>query len=598
MTCAKSFWAATAQFSTADRCPAPSIDLARLETLELAGLTHHLPSTNASQGNDMHKHLNAPMTAARHAAQSRKLLTFAFCIMGATLAHSGPIVHVAQGELMGISQDGVDQFRGIPYAQAPVGDLRWVAPKPPSAWTGQRDASRFGAACPQAAEPFADTGGTSEDCLTLNVYVPQSKSTKPRPVLLWIHGSGTVLGSGRQYDAHRLAQTMQAVVVTMNFRLGALGYLWTSGLAADRKGSNFSLQDQQAGMRWVQENIAQFQGDPKRVTIAGESIGATSVSMHLVSPTASGLFHRAIMASGVEPPGVPTEAKAIEQGDAFALKVGCPAGPDQVACLRAKPVSDLVAASPTYADLGRDGVYWHPFVDQEVVTGDVLAQVAKGRFNRVPLMMGSTLDEGRGFTTQSFHLDGTPMTQEEYVSATAKFVAKAAQPLLTQMLYTSERLGSPALAYSQVVTDAFACLNPELARRAVGQVPAYVFEFADRTVPAVVPDPFMETGAYHGADLAYWFQTPIGGFPIHLSPAQISLSDQMQRYWKRFVDTGNPNENASANEPVWPRYNTLSAPVLTLAPDAIRTQEWGAFQRAHKCSTWSLLYTLRELGAV
>jgi para-nitrobenzyl esterase len=550
----------------------------------------------------MDKHTNTSLNAAPRAAlrhkRPHKILAFALCIAGATQAHSGPLVHLAQGDLMGISQDGVDQYRGIPYAQAPVGALRWAAPQPASPWAGQRDASRFGAACPQVPEPFADMGGNSEDCLTLNVYVPQGAPTKPRPVLLWIYGSGSVLGSGRQYDAHRLAQAMQAVVVTMNFRLGALGYLWTSGLAADRKGSNFSLQDQQAGMRWVRENIAQFQGDPKKVTIAGESIGATSVSMHLVSPTAAGLFHRAIMASGVEPPGVPTEDKAIEQGDAFALKLGCPAGPDQVACLRAKPVADLLAASPTYADLGRDGVYWHPFVDQEVVTGDVLAQVAKGRFNRVPLMMGSTLDEGRGFTTQSFHLDGTPMTQEEFVSATAKFVAKAAQPLLTQMVYTSERLGSPALAYSQVVTDAFACLNPELARRAVGQVQAYVFEFADRTVPAVVPDPFMETGAYHGADLAYWFQTPIGGYAISLSPAQIRLSDQMQRYWKRFVESGNPNEEAPANEPVWPRYNTLSTPVLTLVPDAIRTQEWGAFQRAHKCSTWSLLYALRGLGAV
>lgn len=550
----------------------------------------------------MDRHLSTSSSATGRTALARMaprwVLVLGLCALGASQAQAGPVARVAQGELNGITQDGVDQFRGIPYAQAPVGALRWVEPQPAASWAGRRDASRFGPACPQAPAPFADVAGNSEDCLTLNVYVPQGVASKPRPVLLWIHGSGAVLGSARQYDAHRLAQAMQAVVVTANFRLGALGYLWTSGLAAERKGSNFSLQDQQAAMRWVQDNIASFHGDPKKVTIAGESIGATSVSMHLVSPTAAGLFQRAIMASGVEPPGVPTEAKAIEQGDAFALKVGCPSGPGQLACLRAKPVADLVAASPTYADLGRDGVYWHPFVDQKVVTGDVLPQVAKGQFNWVPLMMGSTLDEGRGFTTLTFHLDGTPMTQDEYVSATAKFVAKAAQPLLTQVLYTSERLGSPALAYSQVVTDAFACANPELARRAAGQVPAFVFEFADRSVPAVVPDPFMETGAYHAADLAYWFQTPIGGQAMSLSPAQIRLSDQMMRYWKRFADTGNPSEGEPVGEPAWPRYNTLSTPVLTLVPDAIRTQTWGAFQRAHKCATWSLLYSLRGLGAV
>lgn len=519
----------------------------------------------------------------------------------ASHADAQPVAQVADGQLQGITANGVHQYLGIPYAQAPVGDWRWRAPRAAPAWSGRRDATRFSADCPQLPDPFAGRQPViSEDCLYLNVYVPTDAGAAahnvPKPVIVWIPGGGAVLGSGRQYDAHRMAQATGAVVVTMNYRLGALGWLWTSGMAAQAKGSNFALQDQQEALRWVQRNIAGLQGDPRRVTLAGHSVGSISAAMHLVSPTAAGLFQRVILASGLPPAGMPTSAQAAEKGDVFATKVGCPPGASQLACLRHKPMADLLAAGPGYADIGRDGLYWLNFIDGQQVIGDVAPAVAKGQFNQVPIMVGSTRDEGRGFTPLAYDLDGTPMTQDEYVSAASRTFGTQAAPLLTQLMYTSARLGGPSTAYAQLITDAwFACPSYDLARKATAHVPTFAYEFADRDAPEFVALPTMDSGAFHAADLLYWFQTPIDGAPLALNPAQHRLSDQMLRYWKRFAETGNPSASPAAGDMVWPRFNTLTTPVLTLVPDQVHLQHWGQFQRAHQCGAWSLLNGLQSL---
>lgn len=513
-------------------------------------------------------------------------------------AQQALVAHTAQGEIQGAHVAGVDQYRGIPYARPPVGELRWAAPQPPTSWSGVRDGSQFGPACPQARELIADNGPQSEDCLFLNVYVPPGASESPRPVILWVHGSGTVLGSGSYYDASKLALATDAVVVTFNYRLGAFGWLWTSGMRSEARGHNFALQDQQAAMRWVQRNIAAFQGDPKQVTLAGQSIGANSVSVHLASPTAAGLFQRALVASGVEPPGLPSSAKAAQSGDTFATKLGCPAGPDQMACLRAQSVEAVLRVSPTYADIGRIGVPWHNFLDGEMVTQDVFKAVSSKQFNQVPIMVGSTLDEGRGFIPVSWELDGSAMTEAEYKTAVSGFVGASLQPLLTGWLYPSSKFGAPNLAASQVLTDVFACQSNELARRASDHVPVYMYEFADRQAPAFYVDPFMDQGAFHASDLIYWFQTPTGGAPIALSAPQLRLSQQMQRYVKRFVHTGDPGGalGSGGADVAWPRVQGTKKPVLTLAPDATRVSDGGAFQKAHLCATWSFFIALRLMG--
>ncbi len=526
-------------------------------------------------------------------------LTWAFLGMAVAQAHASPTVHLADGDLIGMVEGGVEQYRGIRYAEAPVGALRWAAPKPTGAWTGSQDATRFGAACPQQVTPFSDNLLNSEDCLFLNVYVPEGASAAPRPVIVWIPGGGMVLGSARQYDASRLAQATQSVVVTMNYRLGALGYLWTSGLAAENKGHNFSLQDQQEAMRWVQRNIAGFQGDPARITMAGQSVGSISASYHLTSPRAAGLFHRAILASGIAPPGLLTSDKAAAVGDAFAVKMGCPAGADQLTCLRSKSPEALVQASPSYFDIAKGkGLGWSYFIDGDVITGEVLSAVSKGRFNQVPVMVGSTQDEGRGFVPATYDLDGTAMTQDEYVTAAQNFAGTAVQPLLTALMYPSGKLGGPTAAYAQMLTDGwFACPAYELAQRASSRVPVYAYEFADRSAPEFFHDPFLPSGAFHASDLLYWFQTPIAGAPLTLNAAQKRLSDDMMGFWGQFAATGRVNDNP-ASGPVWPLFSKPKAPMLTLVPDATTVQPGSGFSRAHQCTAWSLLTALKGLGGM
>ncbi len=511
-----------------------------------------------------------------------------------------PVVQTAQGAVAGVHVDGVDQYRGLPYALPPVGDRRWAPPQPPQGWSGVRDGARFGPACPQAASVLSDNGPQSEDCLLLNVYVPPGVAAQARPVLLWVHGSGMVLGSGSYYDASQLAQHTGAVVVTFNYRLGAMGWLWTSGMQLKTQGGNFALQDQQAAMRWVQRNIAAFGGDPQRVTLAGQSVGANSVSVHLASPTAKGLFQRAFLASGVEPPGLQTPAKVAAVGDAFAARAGCPVGASQLACLRSLSVADVLAVSPTYADIARTGLPWSNMVDGQVITQDVFNAVSKGQFNQVPIMVGSTLDDGRGFIPLSYELDGTAMTEAEYKVAVSGFVGAPLQPLLTGLLYPSAKYGAPNLAASQVFTDVFACQANELARRASGRVPVFQFEFADRTAPRVFDDPFMDVGAYHAADLMYWFQRPVGGAPLAFTPKQQQLSEQMVRYLKRFMHQGDPNADAStpsaSTDPRWPAYTTLDKPVFSWTAGGGQLSTGGGFARDHQCGTWGLFIALRLMG--
>lgn len=530
-----------------------------------------------------------------------RLVALALALSGPAVAWSQASrqVQVSEGAVKGVFTQGVWQYRGLPYAAPPVGALRWSPPQAPLAWSGVRDGANFGAACPQRLQPLADAGEQSEDCLFLNVYVPEGPALAPRPVIVWIPGSGQVLGSARQYDASHLAQATGAVVVTLNYRLGALGWLWTSGMAAQSRGGNFALKDQQMAMRWVQRNVAAFQGDPQRVMLAGESVGSISASLHLVSPTAQGLFQRVVLASGIAPPGLLSSDKAAALGDAYATRQGCPAGAQQLACLQALTPAQLVENSPGYADIGRTGLPWQNFVDGETIVGDVFKRVSAGQFNKVPIMVGNTLDEGRGFVPLSYDLDGTPMTEDEYTQAAKVFMGNFMQPGLTKLWYPSASYGYPGKAWAQLITDGwFACQSSELAGRAADQVPTYAYEFADRTTPTAIPSPFMEPGVQHGADLLYWFQTPLDGLPLVLNPAQTRLSDQMIGYWKSFAASGQPQVGTVAGQVSWPRYSKASTPVLSLVPEASKVMDKGAFQRQHQCSGWTLLYALRGSGAV
>src|ERR1700737_2681030 len=242
-------------------------------------------------------------------------------------AITNPVVTVHSGALRGPGVSAGYVFKGVPRATAPTGDLRWRPPAPPAAWQGVRDATQFGASCPQVPSSFSK-GPYDENCLFLNVYTPSLHGDEGdgRPVLVWIHGGGYTQGDGRGFDGTKLAQE-GVVVVTINYRLGALGFLAHPALASDPGGpaGNYGLMDQQAALRWVQRNIARFGGDPHNITIAGQSAGGVSVLPHLVSPGARRVFQRAIVESGTFALTQVSLADAEAFGEAFASNpsVGC-----------------------------------------------------------------------------------------------------------------------------------------------------------------------------------------------------------------------------------------------------------------------------------
>lgn len=316
----------------------------------------------------------------------------------------GPIVETRQGRLRGESRDGVLAFRGIPYARPPVGPRRWRAPEPPEPWAGVRDATRFGAAAPQVASPLSTLLGVeeafAEDCLFLNVWTP-SLEGGGRPVLVWIHGGSFRMGSGSWpvYDGSRLAREGDAVVVTFNYRLGALGFL---GLPESDGGElpglgNWGLLDQIAALEWVRDHAAAFGGDPRRVTAFGESAGAMSLGTLLTLPRARGLADRAILQSGAAH-NAHDAADGARVTAAFLEEVGLERA--DLARLRDLPVDAVLAAQTRVtARLARElpGLVFQPLVDGRVVPRAPIDAWRSGDAADLPILVGTNLDEWKLF---------------------------------------------------------------------------------------------------------------------------------------------------------------------------------------------------------
>src|SRR5215469_802584 len=254
----------------------------------------------------------------------------------------GPVTGTDNGPVRGLAVGAVNEFLGIPYAAPPVGALRWQPPQPAASWSGVRDATRFGPHCPQGATPFGQAS-TSEDCLYLNVFTPSHKQAGSHfPVMVWIHGGALITGESNDYDPSALVAD-GVTVVTINYRLGALGFLAHPALAdANGQSGDYGLMDQQAALRWVQRNIASFGGNPGNVTIFGESAGGLSTLSQVASPQAKGLFERAIVESGSYNLTQAPLPDAEAAGEAFAASAGCAS--QTAACLRSLPVSTILAS--------------------------------------------------------------------------------------------------------------------------------------------------------------------------------------------------------------------------------------------------------------
>ena len=493
---------------------------------------------------------------------------------------ANPIVRIDDGLIRGASATGVNSFLGLPYAAPPTGNLRWRPPQPASSWSGVRDATQFGASCPQALtrNPFLPPGTISEDCLYLNVYTPTPRSGRGRPVLVWIHGGGLVQDGGRNYDGTKLAAD-GTVVVTINYRLGALGFLAHPALASRPGGAagNYGLMDQQAALRWVQRNIAQFGGDPHNVTIAGQSAGGLSVLAQLVSPGARGLFQRAIVQSGTFALNQRPLATAEAAGQTFATAVGCP---DQsAACLRNVPVSDLVS---------KFGVEIPGVVDGSVLTQPIGTALARGQFARVPVINGITHDEellfvaGLGITVSqgtNIPLAGDPMNPANYQANIAQALGVTdTRAAAIAAEYPLSAYPSSLVAFSLLVSDAsFACPALHVDRwTAARGVPTYAYQFNDDNAPVNILG-FSLGLATHGAELPYLFDQP--NTPVTLNDAQQALAASMRTDWASFAGTGNPSSRALP----WPSFNGTR--VLSLVP--LQSQVTTDFAAAHHCSFWA-----------
>ena len=491
-------------------------------------------------------------------------------------------MHTTEGTLRGVVTSDVRTFSGIPYAAPPTGARRWRPPGRAPVWTGVRDATKPGSPCPQLdgstpGRPPKVVG--NENCLFLNVTTPAARSSGPLPVMVWIHGGGFVQGAGSDYDPTRLTTQGKVITVTLNYRLGALGYLAHPDLR-DPYAGNYALADQQAALRWVKSNIAAFGGDPANVTIFGESAGGFSVCAHLEAPGSRGLFQKAIVQSGPCGNDFVTLKEARARATKIASDLGCTT--QVLACLRAKPVMDLlpIGSDRVFTATARIGdMPWIFTAGTPALPLQPLDALRRARTARVPLIQGGTHDEMRPFVAVQFDAQGLPVTAQQYPRILVDLMGDDARAVVDR--YPLGRFATPSLALATVLSDwgrkLGACSQLPAAEAAARHMPVYEFEFAEDSEQQIVGLPL---GAAHGTDVPYLLDG-LGTPPT--TPAKQELSRGMIAYWTRFAATGDPN---GPGLPRWPAYRSGGGATLSLAsgPDGIRPVDLAT---EHDCAFWN-----------
>jgi para-nitrobenzyl esterase len=435
----------------------------------------------------------------------------------------GPVIGVAQGRVQGFVQDGVRQYRGLPFAAAPVGALRWHEPKPAAKWSGVRPGNVFGANCMQA-----------EDCLYLNVQTPANVQRGDKlPVMVWIHGGAFLFGAGSQYDGTRFAKR-GVVLVTLNYRLGRAGYFAHPALTRENpKGllGNYGMMDQIAALQWVRDNIREFGGDPKNVTIFGESAGAISVNYLMLAPQAKGLFVKALSESGFGRLDAKPLAAYETFGVNYAEKLGVH-GADAAAAkaLRAIGWSELNA---NYSPIGAPDMIL-PMADGRLITGSAAQGFAAGREAAVPYLLGGNSDEAsltrRGLNAQQRFLE-VQKDREAFLAA-----------------FDPDHGNDPARIVARMLTDgAISEPDRDLARlHAKHGNPTFVYHFSYTSAELRAS----WYGMPHGGEMAYVFDTPVNGHPFDAPGEAIAVA--ANAYWTQFAKSGDPG---AAGGPQWPRFD-------------------------------------------
>jgi para-nitrobenzyl esterase len=491
-----------------------------------------------------------------------------------------PIVTTHNGAVRGAAVSGGFAFRGLPYAAPPTGHRRWHPPQRPGSWRGVRDATHYAPSCPQTPSLFEPPGVQSENCLYLNVSTPTLRRDAKRPVLVWFHGGGFTEDGARNYVGTTLAAD-GIVVVTINYRLGALGFLAHPALASRPGGpaGNYGLMDQQAALRWVKHNIARFGGNPHNVTIAGQSAGGVSVLAQLVSRGARGLFQRAIVESGAFALHQVPLANAEAFGKTFADQVNCH---EQTArCLRHVPVDTLVDKFPAAAIPG--------VVDGKVLTESIGAALAAGHFARVPILNGVNHNEELIFVA-GLHLavsGGMFVPAPEPNAANYKRVIASVigvsktRASAIAAKYPLNAYPAPVLALSTLVSDAnFACPALQVDRwTSSRRVPTFAYQFNDDTAPQIFAGPHFPAIATHSSEIQYLFDQPNAPFAAPLNADQETLATIMRRAWSHFAAKGHPGTAAVH----WPSFNTSSDVLSLMQP---KPQLESNFASVHHCAFW------------
>jgi para-nitrobenzyl esterase len=397
--------------------------------------------------------------------------------------------------------------------------------------------------------------------------------------MVWIHGGGFVNGSGDIYYSRWLAARGHIVVVTINYRLGVLGFLAHPSLGSPGDIGNYGLADQQAALRWVHDHIADFGGDPAKVTIAGESAGGMSVCDHLVAPGSAGLFRAAIIQSA--PCQAQADLATAERISLhYAASAGCSDPATAAVCLRELPATALT--DPIwYTHIGEWDALSGPAIGTATLPVGPVAAFAAGRAAQVPVLIGTNHDEFTLFAALRYLRLGRGIRTAEYPAVLADIFGSDGRSV--QAHYPPDHYGGDvSLAYSAAVTDGtFACVADRMAGALRRRAPVYAYEFDDPHAPA--PDPLRHVpfpvGASHSLELRYLFN--VGGAPP-LDPAQRVLSDQMIRYWSQFVTKGAPE-----GQPGWPVMGGDPAPRMLLRPDGTRVIT--TFAESHQCPFWAQL---------
>jgi para-nitrobenzyl esterase len=495
-------------------------------------------------------------------------------------------VETPSGCLAGARKGAIASFKGIPFAKPPIGPLRWRLPEPAEPWTGIRDATRFAPTCPQAPTQVealmgATVGEQSEDCLYLNVWTPGCDDAR-RPVMVWIHGGAFVLGAGSHgiYNGKHLAGR-DVVVVTINYRLGAFGFLALSPATGGRAPGTGAegLADQILALDWVRRNIAAFGGDPANVTIFGESAGGMSVATLLASPPARGLFHKAIAQSGAAHIGHDGD-RAARVAHAFLEEMGL--SPDDGLKAVEAPYSAIIAAQVALlakTNAGKDtrklgALPFQPAVDGALIPARPIGPLREGEGRGVPLLTGTTREEWKLFTAADPRL--RLMSAKSFAERVERLAGAAAPAMLDA--YDD---GSPFERFNALMTDkTFAVPAARLAEAQSRVAPVYAYRFDWRSS-------FLGglMGSCHALDIGFTFGTHVqrlAGAFFGTGAAAETLARDMMDAWAQFARSGDPSTPASGS---WPRYEPATRPTMIFgdgaphvvhAPNEARLRSWDA----------------------